>query len=146
MADNLINAQFAMGLTLKADTPTEQRILEYLEENASPILTAKINDGDKTLAGAFKYAHEQARKLLKDQKASGSQCVMVEDKTVFGWIMHFFEEDSIKQKAASRGPKLPKGGKVEVKAKPTPAPKAATNEELTMELFSEFKTNEGDRF
>ena len=34
-----------MELNLKANTPAEQRILEYLQNNASETLAEKINNG-----------------------------------------------------------------------------------------------------
>jgi len=95
-------------LRLKADGSTEQRILDYLNQNASDVLAEKINAGTKTLAGAVRYATEQARTL---DKSDG--CVCVDDATVFGWIIHFFEEDEVaeqpkKEKAVV---KLPGGVK-----------------------------------
>jgi transcriptional antiterminator NusG len=37
------------------------------------------------------YAHEEARK----EAEKGAKFAMVEDKVVFGWLIHYFEEDSI---------------------------------------------------
>lgn len=91
-------------LKLTAENPTEQRILDYLIENASAVLAEKINAGKKTLAGAVNYATDEARKM-----ANGSGCVCVDDATVFGWVIHFFEEDSIQEKAQKSGCKLPGG-------------------------------------
>lgn len=45
----------------------------------------------KTLDGFFKYASDEARKLAS--KGANSACV--EDKVVYGWAIHYFEEDSI---------------------------------------------------
>jgi hypothetical protein len=39
----------------------------------------------------MKYANEEARKLA----AKGATSACVEDKIVYGWAMHYFEEDSI---------------------------------------------------
>ena len=82
----------------------EQEILKaYLEENASETLAGKINNGvkiqkhnktlinKKTLDTFMKYAYEEARKLVE----KGANCACIEDKTVFAWAMHYFEEDSI---------------------------------------------------
>lgn len=107
---------------LESGNSTEQRILDYLNENASEVLVEKINAGKKTLSGAVKYATEQARKM-----ASGSGCVCVDDATVFGWIVHFFEEDEIqepkaeKPKAVVRTPAGVKKAKKAGKAGETPA-------------------------
>mgnify|MGYP001625032532 FL=1 len=82
----------------------EQEILKaYLEENASETLADKINNGvkiqkdnktlinKKTLDTFMKYAYEEARKLVE----KGANCAYIEDKTVFAWAMHYFEEDTI---------------------------------------------------
>ena len=90
-------------LNLNANTPAEQKILEYLENNASETLADKINNGTpfekdgkplinkKTLAGFMKYACEEARKTA--EKGSNSSCI--EDSVVYGWAVHYFEEESI---------------------------------------------------
>jgi len=86
------NGELAIGLKLEAKNPTEQRVLDYLRANASEILIEKINAGDKTIKGAMSYCKEEARKL----GAEGG-CVVVDDETVFGWVIHFFEEDELKE-------------------------------------------------
>ena len=90
-------------LNLKANTPSEQKILEYLQNNASETLADKINNGTpfekdgeplinkKTLAGFMKYACEEARKTVE----SGSSSTCIEDSVVYGWAVHYFEEESI---------------------------------------------------
>lgn len=90
-------------LNLNANTPAEQEILEYLENNASETLAEKINNGTlfekdgeplinkKTLAGFMKYACEEARKTVE----SGSSSACIEDSVVYGWAVHYFEEESI---------------------------------------------------
>ena len=92
-----------MELNLKANTPSEQKILEYLQNNASETLAEKINSGTpfekdgeplinkKTLAGFMKYACEEARKTVE----SGSSSACIEDSVVYGWAVHYFEEESI---------------------------------------------------
>ena len=92
-----------MELNLKANTPAEQKILEYLQNNASETLADKINKGTpfekdgkpllnkKTLTGFMKYACDEARKT--SEKGSNSACV--EDAVVYGWAIHYFEEESI---------------------------------------------------
>lgn len=92
-----------MKLNLEAKTKTQQLFKEYLENNASPTLAEKINKGvsiekdgkmltnKKTLDGFMKYATEEARKLA--EKGANSACV--EDEVVFGWAIHYFEEDEI---------------------------------------------------
>lgn len=101
-----------IGLTAK--NQTEQRVLDYLNANASDVLTVKINAGKKTLVGALDYAKNEAKKL-----ASGESCVCVDDATVFGWIIHYFEEDHITEKAKAE-PRIPAGVAKTTQPKPTP--------------------------
>ena len=91
-------------LKLTAGNATEQRVLDYLLQNASEALAEKINAGKKTLAGAIRHATEEARTM-----AAGSGCVCVDDDAVFSWIIHYFEEDEIKEKAKP-AVRLPNGG------------------------------------
>ena len=90
-------------LSLETKNKEQEIIKEYLEENVSEILVDKINNGvkiqkdDKTLINKktldtfMKYACEEARKLADN----GTKSTCIEDKTVFGWAIHYFEEDSI---------------------------------------------------
>ena len=92
-----------MELNLRANTSSEQKILEYLQNNASETLADKIKNGTpfekdgetlinkKTLAGFMKYACEEARKTVE----SGSSSACIEDSVVYGWAVHYFEEESI---------------------------------------------------
>lgn len=92
-----------MELNLTANTTAEEKILQYLKENASETLAEKINNGTpfekdgnpllnkKTLAGFMKYACEEARKTVE----SGSSSACIEDSVVYGWAVHYFEEESI---------------------------------------------------
>ena len=77
-------------LRLEAKTSNEKLILKYLEENASDILCEKINAGEKTLKDCWEFIKGEARKL-----AVGG-CACIDDTTVYGWAIHFFEEDGIK--------------------------------------------------
>ncbi len=92
-----------MTLNLEAKNNQEELVLAYLQENASQTLADKINNGTpfekdgkplrnkKTLSGFMKYACEEARKLA--EKGANSACI--DSDTVFGWAIHYFEEDSI---------------------------------------------------
>ena len=93
-------------LNLETKSKPQELIKQYLEKNASAELTEKINSGAKiekdgkilinrkTLDGFMKYATEEARKLA--EKGASSACV--EDEVVYGWAIHYFEEDSIEEK------------------------------------------------
>lgn len=93
-----------MELKLTAKTTTEQRVLKYLQDNASEALAEKINSGFKSLEGALDHAKDKAKSL-----AHGAGCVCVDDETVFGWIVHYFEEDDIKEAARKPAVTMPAG-------------------------------------
>jgi len=90
-------------LNLQTKSPEQEAIKSYLQENASETLADKINKGvpttvdgkslinRKNLDGFMKFACEEARKLA--DKNARSTCI--EDKTVFSWAVHYFEEDSV---------------------------------------------------
>lgn len=92
-----------MKLNLETKTKEQELIKQYLEENASEALASKINNGvkivkdnktlinKKDLNGFMNYANQEARKLAE----KGSNCACIEDKVVYGWAIHYFEEDSI---------------------------------------------------
>lgn len=92
-----------MRLNLEATTKEQQKIKAYLEANASDILAEKINNGvriqkdgktllnRKTLVGFLKFACDEAKK----QAEKGVQSACIDDTVVYGWAVHYFEEDSI---------------------------------------------------
>ena len=92
-----------MKLNLEAKTKEQQLIKAYLEKNASEMLADKINNGvhiqkdgkmllnKKTLDGFMKFACDEAKK----QAEKGASCACIDDDVVFGWAVHYFEEDSI---------------------------------------------------
>ncbi len=90
-------------LNLAAKGDDQIAILNYLQQNATDVLADKINNGvqivkdgvtlinKKTLDGFFRYATDEARKLV----AKDARCACVLDHVVFGWAIHYFEEDEI---------------------------------------------------
>ena len=90
-------------LNLDAKTNKERKVKAYLEANAFDILAEKINNGvriqkdgktllnKKTLAGFLKFACDEAKK----QAEKGAQSACIDDAVVYGWAVHYFEEDSI---------------------------------------------------
>ena len=92
-----------MKLNLEAKTKEQELVKTYMEENVQEMLAEKINNGVfiekdgkklrnvKNLDGFMKYASDEARKLAL--KGSNSACI--EDRVVYGWAIHYFEEDSL---------------------------------------------------
>lgn len=90
-------------LNLAANGDDQIAVLNYLQQNATDVLADKINNGvqivkdgvtlinKKTLDGFFRYATDEARKLV----AKDARCACVLDHVVFGWAIHYFEEDEI---------------------------------------------------
>lgn len=90
-------------LNLAAKGDDQIAVLNYLQQNATDVLADKVNNGvqmvkdgvtlinKKTLDGFFRYATEEARKLV----AQNARCACVLDRVVFGWAIHYFEEDEI---------------------------------------------------
>lgn len=122
-----------MELNLTAQNKQEELILNYLQNNASETLADKINNGTpfekdgnpllnkKTLSGFMKYACDEARKLA--EKGANSACI--DDQTVYGWAIHYFEEESIEGTlytidGAEYKPTVKRVTSNAVKAKPEP--------------------------
>ena len=122
-----------MELNLTAQNKQEELVLKYLRDNASEELAKKINNGTlfekdghsltnkKTLAGFMKFACDEARKLAE----KGANSTFIDDQTVYGWAIHFFEEDSIEGTlytldGAEYKPTVKRVESNTVKAKPEP--------------------------
>ena len=138
-------------LNLVANTESEKRILEYLQNNVSETLADKINNGTpfekdghpllnkKTLAGFMKYACDEARKLA--EKGANSACV--DDVTVYGWAIHYFEEDSIEGTLYTIDGEEYKPATKKVTTKPaTVKPQPPKQQSLQFSLFDKFDESE----
>lgn len=91
------------ALNLTASGKPQELILAYLQENVSDVLAEKINNGvyiekdgkrllsKKDLDGFMRFATDEAKKLA--EKSARSACV--EEAVVYGWAIHYFEENSI---------------------------------------------------
>ena len=77
-------------MKLEAKTPTERRLKEYLDVNASEALREKIAalpDGARfNLGAAWTFCTAEARKHLKGR----SGCV--DDAVVYCWLVHYYED------------------------------------------------------
>lgn len=72
---------------MEAKNAVEEKILAYFEANASDDLKARVEKEKKTPAGALHYCMTQA------QKQAVGNCACIDDETVFGWVMHYFEDE-----------------------------------------------------
>ena len=139
-------------LNLTANTEPEKRILEYLQNNVSEFLADKINNGTpfekdgkqlinkKTLSDFMKYACDEARKLA--EKGANSACI--DDATVYGWAIHYFEEESIEGTLYTiDGAEYKPAPKKSVNAKPvTPKSQPQKQQSLQFSLFEKFDEND----
>ena len=139
-------------LNLTPQNKQEELILNYLQNNASESLADKINNGTpfekdghpllnkKTLAGFMKYACDEARKLA--EKGANSACI--DDATVYGWAIHYFEEESIEGTLYTiDGAEYKPAPKKAVNSKPvTVKPQPQKQQSLQFSLFDKFDENE----
>ncbi len=151
-----------MTLHLTATTTEEKVLKEYLEQTVSEVLADKINNGvpvekdgkklmsRKTLAGFMKYATEEARK----QADKGATSACLHSDIVFGWAIHYFEEDSIlgtlynedgtEYKAPKPAPKVTSKKTAatasDAPTAPTPKPQPKAGQMSMFDLFDEPET------
>ena len=74
-------------LNLEAKNQPQELILQYLEQNASDSLAERINQGNHSLQDCFDYIRNEARKQAVNGVAA------IEDRQVYGWAVHYFEEN-----------------------------------------------------
>lgn len=139
-------------LNLTPQNKQEELILNYLQNNASETLADKINNGTpfekdgnpllnkKTLSGFMTYACDEARNLA--EKGANSACI--DDATVYGWAIHYFEEESIEGTLYTiDGAEYKPAPKKSVNTKPaTPKPQPQKQQSLQFSLFDKFDEND----
>lgn len=139
-------------LNLTPQNKQEELILNYLQNNASETLADKINNGTpfekdgkplinkKTLAGFTDYAYEEARKLAR----KNAKVMIIDDPTVYGWAIHYFEEDSIEGTLYTiDGEEYKPMPKKVVTTKPvTVKPQPPKQQSLQFSLFDKFDEND----
>lgn len=123
-----------MRTKLKATGRNQELVLEYIEKNASDVLVGKINAGNKTLNDCWKFITGEAKKEAKNG------CACIEDAKVYGWAIHFFEEDKLGKEYVNTGRIIQtkdgeKAERVEAKKpEPKPEPKAEPKKELAGQI------------
>lgn len=124
-----------------ANQTFETTIKNYLDNRAreDSLFAETYKKANKSIKECCRYIISRARKM-------GGTAVAVDDATVYGWAVHYYDEDNIKVEASS--------GRVEVAApaavvKPEPAKPAApkrqkakktnhrANDSLQLSLFGE---------
>ncbi len=71
----------------------EQAIKIYLDNRAKTdsLFAETYRKANKSIEECIKYIYSKARKLAK-----GGNAVGVDEATVYGWAVHYYDEDSIK--------------------------------------------------
>ena len=139
-------------LNLETNKKEYEIIKEYLENNVNEELADKINNGvkivkdnktlinKKTLDTFMQYANEEARKLAQQ----GANYACIEDKTVFGWAIHYFEENELEGKLYNEdGTEYKPEIKVITPSKPITKPKQENKQPTLFELM-DLSTNKDD--
>lgn len=72
--------------------PFEQAIKTYLDKRAQddPLFAVSYAKPKKSIQECARYCMQEARKLVKDNVA------VVDDPTLYGWAVHYYDEDNIK--------------------------------------------------
>ena len=74
-------------------TTFETTIQTYLENRAKTdsLFAETYRKANKSIEECIKYIYSQARKLAK-----GGNAVGVDESTVYGWAVHYYDEEEIK--------------------------------------------------
>lgn len=108
----------------------EQAIKIYLDNRAKTdsLFAETYKKANKSIEECIKYIYSKARKLAK-----GGNAVGVDDATVYGWVVHYYDEDDIKVDKVQE--------RVEVVA---PASEPAKAEQPKPQLKPQSKRKRGD--
>lgn len=147
-------------LNLEANGTEQQAVLLYLQENVSEALADKINNGvfilkdgkrllnKKDLNDFMRFACEEAKKLADE----GAKYACVMDDVVYGWAIHYFEEESIEgtlynEDGTEYKKVVPTQPKTTVTAKPViTKPKKNEGQVSIFDInFDESKQNDADK-
>lgn len=68
-------------------------IKSYLDKRAKedPLFAETYKKKNKSIEECCQYIYSQARKVAK-----GGNAVSIDDATVYGWAVHYYDEDNIK--------------------------------------------------
>lgn len=117
-------------------TTFETTIQTYLENRAKTdsLFAETYRKANKSIEECIKYIYSQARKLAK-----GGNAVGVDDATVYGWAVHYYDEDDIKvDKVKERvevvAPAAEPSRTEQPKSQPKPIQKRKRGEDNSMQL------------
>lgn len=120
-----------------ATTNFETAIKNYLDNRAQTdsLFAETYRKANKSIKECCRYIISRARKL-------GGQAVAVDDATVYGWAVHYYDEDDIKVEATAEPARVAAPAAVTAPTKPAkPAPakkkKERADDRLQLSLFGE---------
>ena len=125
---------------LKTNDEFEQAIADAVVKQCEqiPAFIDKVLNEKKTLNECCEYIVAEAKKIAKNNKVS------VKDETVYGWALHYFEEENLKFEKESSAPKVKKinkdktvvsDAKVIKEVESTPKNNPVSNKPFQMSLF-----------
>ena len=79
-------------------SPAEQRVKDYLDQYAAQdaVFAIKYMTSGKTLKGCINYITKQAKEAAKSGRT-----YFADDAEVFGWAVHYFDEDSLNEEKSA---------------------------------------------
>lgn len=79
-------------------SPAEQRVKDYLDNYAAQdaVFAIKYMTSGKTLKGCINYITKQAKEAAKSGRT-----YFADDAEVFGWCVHYFDEDSLNEEKSA---------------------------------------------
>lgn len=116
----------------------EKAIKQYLDKRASEddLFAKSYQKENKNIAECCKYIISQAKKQAKNG------CAAIHDEEVFGWAVHYYDEDEIKVSETSDSVKVSVPEQPEPKrepaADPHPKKKKAKNKNEPQPVFTLF--------
>ena len=120
-----------------ATTSFETTIKNYLDNRAreDSLFAETYKKANKSIKECCRYIISRARKL-------GGTAVAVDDATVYGWAVHYYDEDDIKVEATAEPARVAAPAAVTAPPKPAkPAPakkkKERADDRLQLSLFGE---------
>lgn len=113
-------------------------IKSYLDKRAKedPLFAETYKKKNKSIEECCQYIYSQARKVAK-----GGNAVGIDDATVYGWAVHYYDEDNIKVDNVKEGVEVstpdPVKEEVVVKMPEKPVKKNIERKKTKQELFDE---------